>query len=706
MTEVTQHERYRRTIFMRVLAVVIAAGLASLVAAAIAMAVLVRDYLEAQLVEDAIRRTEAMATGIAHDIELVEIGLRATSRAVDADEDLDVTELMSENVLALRSMRGEVEVLDVARSAEAHAMLRRDDLTGADGVVIASQNRLLVRTRAGDLVSSAIIDISGEISVPPGWSVELLSQDDARLQAYDDPELRRRVLAGGVIAYRGRAGDNPEHVQTLTSIPQGIVLSARAPLAPAQETSLAVTRNVLLWSSLAVIPLLILAWLLGRAVTSPIRALATTVRRARGAPLELPPLNDDEIGDLGAAIHTMSSRLHHDAEAQRTTAKFAWRVGELADERAVLEALEASLRLVAPSLEWAVMSLSELEDEKCLELEGFSSSQLRRMVGMQTPKASLPNTDEGSSGSDGARTKTSWIPGGDIPIRTQTLADSSERVIVLRDGEKKYGVVAARGDTASDVPIRYSDLLCRVAIVALRDLELIRKSQAQEKLAILGRVSAAVVHELNNPLTFMLVNLELLGSCDDVERRTLVKELGEGAEHMASILRDLASMSRGGLKSELAEVDLSEVATKTVRVAAARSGGIEIEVETSYPVIVKGDSGQLRQVVLNLLINAVDAVTERPDAHVKVSVRREGFDAVMDVEDNGLGIPESAREQIFEAFFTSKGYQGTGLGLYISRFLVEAQGGSLQLARTSEEGTVFRVSMPLEHQSTERAEPN
>jgi len=98
---------------------------------------------------------------------------------------------------------------------------------------------------------------------------------------------------------------------------------------------------------------------------------------------------------------------------------------------------------------------------------------------------------------------------------------------------------------------------------------------------------------------------------------------------------------------------------------------------------------------VNLVANAIDATKDRPDARVELSVRIEGDDAVACVHDNGPGIPAGVRDRLFAPFFTTKGDRGTGLGLYLSRSLAQANGGDIRLASTGPEGTTFELRLPL-----------
>jgi signal transduction histidine kinase len=115
-----------------------------------------------------------------------------------------------------------------------------------------------------------------------------------------------------------------------------------------------------------------------------------------------------------------------------------------------------------------------------------------------------------------------------------------------------------------------------------------------------------------------------------------------------------------------------------------------------HPVVVEGHKGQLQQVLLNLLINSMQAMPEGGAITLRLSAeaRESGGVAVLDVSDTGLGIPDAIRERIFDSFLTGR-HDGTGLGLAIAKRVLQGHNGDIQLVGTSPAGTTFRVTVPL-----------
>jgi two-component system cell cycle sensor histidine kinase/response regulator CckA len=227
-----------------------------------------------------------------------------------------------------------------------------------------------------------------------------------------------------------------------------------------------------------------------------------------------------------------------------------------------------------------------------------------------------------------------------------------------------------------------------------------------ERLTALGVLSAGVAHEINNPLAYVLLNLEYLRrelpklssspeKLDDLMVR--VRDACHGAERVATIVRDLRTFARGD-DSVRGPVDLREVMDAAVSIAGTTlSHRARLVRDYADAPLVDGNSNRLEQVFLNLLLNAVQAMPERSASIQEITVRLRGTadTAVAEVEDNGEGIPEALLARIFEPFFTTKPVGvGTGLGLPICRSIVAAHGGTIEVDSKPGVSTVFRVVLP------------
>ena len=220
------------------------------------------------------------------------------------------------------------------------------------------------------------------------------------------------------------------------------------------------------------------------------------------------------------------------------------------------------------------------------------------------------------------------------------------------------------------------------------------------KLAALGQMSAALVHELNQPLTAQrmhLASLRLLldhGRLD--EARAALERLDGLLTRMSGLTAHLKTYARKTPAGLRERADLAQVVDQALELLEARRAEVNAELllELPRPAWLLGDPIRLEQVLVNLLRNALDAVAERPTPRVTVSLRRDGDSWQLDVADNGGGIAEAHLEQVFDPFFTTKPVgEGLGLGLAVSSAIVQAQGGTLTAANGAE-GAVFSLRLP------------
>jgi two-component system sensor histidine kinase HupT/HoxJ len=270
------------------------------------------------------------------------------------------------------------------------------------------------------------------------------------------------------------------------------------------------------------------------------------------------------------------------------------------------------------------------------------------------------------------------------------------------------------------------------AYVALREAhEALKQTQAQllqsEKMASLGRLVAGVAHELNNPISFVLGNVQPLQKYGDRLARYLAQvHAGAGPEQLAAlraqlridaVLADLPSLLAGmqegaqrtaeivaGLKrfsamdrGERSAVDLRDVVDRAVhwvRKGSAPAFQVDWTAPTE-PLTVHGSAGQLLQVCMNLIQNAADAVAGRSGGRLHIEASVDGPWVRLGFTDNGPGIAPEALPRVFDPFYTTKPVgQGTGLGLSISYGIVDQHGGRLSADHAPEGGARFVLELP------------
>jgi signal transduction histidine kinase len=221
-----------------------------------------------------------------------------------------------------------------------------------------------------------------------------------------------------------------------------------------------------------------------------------------------------------------------------------------------------------------------------------------------------------------------------------------------------------------------------------------------ERWAAAGTLAAGLAHEINNPIAFVLSNLNHLqalrkeeGTEGEIEEVLL--ETQEGIARLRGIVDELLRLARTGERvSE--PVQLARVVESVLPIVRHEARGrVRIETQLAYAPLVNGDAGRLGQAVLNLIQNAIHALTgSEREGTVRVSVTARGESVVLVVEDDGPGIPDHVLPRIFEPFFTTRRQgHGTGLGLSVTGEIVTRHGGSIDV-ETSSRGTRFIVTLP------------
>ncbi|HEV7743516.1 MAG TPA: ATP-binding protein [Pyrinomonadaceae bacterium] len=242
------------------------------------------------------------------------------------------------------------------------------------------------------------------------------------------------------------------------------------------------------------------------------------------------------------------------------------------------------------------------------------------------------------------------------------------------------------------------------ALVFLRDItdrkrehELMAQS---DKLRAVGELAAGVAHNLNNSLTVIQGRAQLLlrNATDEVSSKSL-QVITNAVEDGTKTLRRILEFARRDSASEFAPVELNYLITSSIDIARpkwqskSRKGTIEVKVEGGNSVYVMGEQAELREVVLNLIFNAVDAM---PDGGVmEIGARAEIESGCFWVADSGCGMPPETALRIFEPFFTTKGKLGSGLGLSASHGIITRHKGEILVVSEPGDGTRFEVRLAI-----------
>jgi signal transduction histidine kinase len=210
-------------------------------------------------------------------------------------------------------------------------------------------------------------------------------------------------------------------------------------------------------------------------------------------------------------------------------------------------------------------------------------------------------------------------------------------------------------------------------------------------------LAAEIAHEIRNPLMVLRLLFDSIKSGATSEEETekdleVIREKLNHLEQIAGRILDFGK-DRESIRLELSISELLDDVVRLVRLKLARAK-VEMRLEDSpMDLVVMADKGQLQQALLNLILNALAAM---PDGGLlSIAVEKvDGHRVVICVRDSGGGIPEELRDRIFESFLTGR-KEGTGLGLAISKRILKSHEGDLELLESSEQGTTFRLILPL-----------
>ncbi len=297
-----------------------------------------------------------------------------------------------------------------------------------------------------------------------------------------------------------------------------------------------------------------------------------------------------------------------------------------------------------------------------------------------------------------------------IPVVVMTGDEDEERaVLALQAGAQEYLV---KGQVQSDELVR----VLNHAIERQRTADLQQELIQRDRLASIGQLAAGVAHEVNNPASVVLNNIEVLrlhvqrlASLVPPERAEefapVIAEVEEildddsaVVQHIAAVVSQLRSYAHAG-PVEVRPYDPKHVIESVAALATGRiRHHARLEVDVTELPELRGDPGSLFQAVLHLLNNAVWAVEEAPRGEhlIRVEARHEGADVVIHVTDTGVGIAPEIIDRVFDPFFTTRRPgTGTGMGLALVAEIVRRHGGSIRVVSVPAEGARFTITLPI-----------
>jgi PAS domain S-box-containing protein len=297
-------------------------------------------------------------------------------------------------------------------------------------------------------------------------------------------------------------------------------------------------------------------------------------------------------------------------------------------------------------------------------------------------------------------------PAAKVKRENRVVGMANHTILIRKDGTELF-----IDDSGAPIRDKAGELIG--VVLVFRDITLAKKSRdallANEKLAVAGRLAATIAHEIHNPLDSVSNLLFLMdGNCTPEENSQFLEMARGEISRVTQISRAMLSLHREAQVP--VPIDLKEMLDSILLLMQRRFMSLGVTVESSLPenLIIHGFPAELRQVFTNLLTNAAEASGAQGVVRLAATLRPAGNDergvrypagAVITIEDHGPGIPESIVSKLFRPFVTTKGEQGTGLGLWVSRGIVNKHGGEIDLTSTTsaeDHGTTVSVFLAVD----------
>jgi two-component system NtrC family sensor kinase len=289
---------------------------------------------------------------------------------------------------------------------------------------------------------------------------------------------------------------------------------------------------------------------------------------------------------------------------------------------------------------------------------------------------------------------TEEVSKGDLAARARITTDDEIGELI-----KSFNQMIQSLQNATEGYMNLTKTLEQKVEEKTQELERARDQLIQnEKLSAIGKLAAGIAHEINNPLTAILINSHLIKeklNADSKLSQKLDMVISE-TQRCAKIVSGLLEFSRQ-TPPEMKLVSINDIINKTLilfeSILLANNLKLEISLEENLPPIM-ADESKIKQVLTNILLNAIDAMPSGGNLKISSHLSTDNKFVEIEIEDSGVGIPKENMDHIFDPFFTTKKSKGTGLGLSISYGIVQQHCGSIEVNSEVNKGTIVKIKLP------------